>query len=197
MNRSAHENEPSDAELVRRAQRGLSAAFGTLVERYQERIYNTCYRMCHNHADAQDLTQSAFVRALEALDQFAGRSNFYTWLFRIAMNLTLSHRRQTLRRTATLLGAGGAARADEEQTAVSRGLEQAETEARVAGALALLDAEFRAAVILKDLEDMDYATIAEVLEVPVGTVKSRIHRGRLQLRELLSPERDTVDRARA
>lgn len=200
MNRTTHEHEPADAELVRRAQRGAPAAFAELVSRYQDRVYNTCYRMCHNQADALDLTQATFLRALESLGQYEARSSFYTWLFRIAVNLTISERRARQRRPAAALeqadpeGAGGgpAGRAAE----VSDRLEQCELRARVERALAQLDEEFRAAVILKDIEDMDYASIAEVLDVPVGTVKSRIHRGRLMLRELLKDERNSVGAAR-
>lgn len=201
VNRRAHEQEFSDAELVRRAQGGVSTAFAELVTRYQDRVFNTCYRMCHNHADALDLTQSTFLRALENLTAFEGRSSFYTWLFRIAVNLTMTHRRKKLRRPAQSLDqADGDQRcgpepvSSEDDDAVSRPAEQRELQVRVEWALAQLDYEFRAAVVLKDIEGMDYASIAEVLDVAVGTVKSRIHRGRAVLRDLLA-ERKTVDQA--
>ncbi len=199
MNRSAHEHEPSDAELVRQAQRGAPAAFAALVSRYQDRVFNTCYRMCPNHADALDLTQTTFLKAMEGLRQFQGRSAFYTWLFRIAVNLTMSHRREQKRPVHTLDAGGDGDPPREAQAArdtdVAEPVERAERRERVAAALAQLDAEFRAAVILKDIEDLDYATIAEILNVPVGTVKSRIFRGRMALRELLRDERTTVGRA--
>jgi RNA polymerase sigma-70 factor, ECF subfamily len=185
----------TDAELVRQAQEGASAAFAELMSRYQDRVFNTCYRMCHNHDDALDLTQTAFLQALQNLRRFRADANFYTWLFRIAVNLTISHRRTAGRRaTRSLDGSGndGQATAPEppgRSDAVSQPVEQRELQQKVECALAQLDDEFRAAVVLKDIEDMDYASIAEVLEVPVGTVKSRIHRGRLLLRELLRGER--------
>ena len=203
MNRTAHEHDLSDAELVQQAQGGVGSAFAELVSRYQDRVFNTCYRMCHNDADARDLTQSAFLKALEALPRFEQRSNFYTWLFRIAVNLTLSHRRSSARRPHLSLD-----RTDDDGHApltpaavdadsdVSGPVERRELEQRVAWALQQLDDEFRAAVVLKDIEDMDYASIAEILEVPVGTVKSRIHRGRLALRELLRDERTPVGQPR-
>lgn len=198
MNRSAHEHELSDAELVQCAQRGAASAFAELVSRYQDRVFNTCYRMCHNQADALDLTQATFMRALEALGRFQSRANFYTWLFRIAINLTMSHRRSVGRRAVRPLGdpAASARGLRTEPVAREPGAEQAaadrELRRRVEWALAQLDDEFRAAVVLKDIEDLDYAAIAEILAVPVGTVKSRIFRGRMQLRELLRDERMPV-----
>jgi RNA polymerase sigma-70 factor, ECF subfamily len=195
VNTSPQEPELTDAELVRQAQEGASAAFAELVSRYQNRVFNTCYRMCHNYDDALDLTQSAFFQALQNLRRFQARANFYTWLFRIAVNLTISHRRAAGRRATRSLDESGndgratgpAARGRAAE--VSQPVEQRELRQRVEWALAQLDDEFRAAVVLKDVEDMDYASIAEVLEVPVGTVKSRIHRGRVLLRELLRGER--------
>jgi RNA polymerase sigma-70 factor (ECF subfamily) len=200
VNRTAHENEPSDAELVRQAQRGVPAAFAELVARYQDRVFNTCYRMCHNHADALDLTQTTFLKALEGLRRFQGRSAFYTWLFRIAINLTISHRRARQHPVCSLDGAGGdcdppRAQPSARDTDASGPVEREERQRRVAWALAQLDDEFRAAVVLKDIEDLNYATIAEILDVPVGTVKSRIFRGRLLLRNLLRDERTAVGRA--
>ena len=189
------ESELTDAELVRRACAGAPAAFAELVARYQDRVFNTCYRMCHNYDDALDLTQSAFLRALQNLPRFRTQASFYTWLFRIAVNLTISHRRTVGRRATRALDAAG----DDGHATVPvppsrdgdvyRPAEQRELQQLIEWALAQLDDEFRAAVVLKDIEDMDYARIAEVLEVPVGTVKSRIHRGRLLLRELLRGER--------
>lgn len=200
MNRTAHEYELTDGDLVRRAQDGMPAAFTELVVRYQDRVFNTCYRMCHNHADALDLTQTTFLKALEGLTQFQSRANFYTWLFRIAVNLTITHRRSATRRSVRTLdeshhNSGSARPVSDHDANVSQPAEQRELQQRVARALAQLDEEFRAAVVLKDIEDMDYSTIAEILDVPVGTVKSRIHRGRLMLRDLLREETLNFDRA--
>jgi RNA polymerase sigma-70 factor (ECF subfamily) len=188
--------KPSDAELVSRAQRGDPAAFTELVERYQDRVYNTCYRMCHNHADALDLTQSAFLKALEALPRFEVRATFFTWLFRIAVNLTLSHRRARSRQPVFSLRWSDddneghpldlPARNDDDDPAEH--VARVELQQRIAAALGALDEEFRAAVVLRDVEELDYATIAEILGVPTGTVKSRIYRGRMMLRRLLEQE---------
>lgn len=195
MKRPAHQPKPDDADLVIRAQRGDPAAFEELVAEYQDRVYNTCYRMCHNHADALDLTQSAFLKAFEALPRFQARAGFFTWLFRIAVNLTLSHRRAQSRRPNLSLrhfedddGRMYEPPADPDASDPTRSVEQTEMVQRLEAALEQLDQEFRAAVVLRDVEGLDYAAIAEVLEVPVGTVKSRIHRGRLMLRELLEQQ---------
>jgi RNA polymerase sigma-70 factor (ECF subfamily) len=194
VKRNADQAGRSDAELVSRAQRGEPAAFAELVEKYQDRVYNTCYRMCHNQADALDLTQSTFLKALEALPRFEVRAKFYTWLFRIAVNLTLSHRRAQRRRPAlTLRQFDDDGRAFEPAAAhgasnPSAPTEQAELHQRLEAALQRLDEEFRVAVVLRDVEGLEYAAIAEILDVRVGTVKSRIHRGRLMLREFLERE---------
>ena len=189
-------DKPTDADLVLRAQRGEAAALSELVIRYQDRVYNTCYRMCRNHADALDLTQTTFVRALEALPRFEIRASFFTWLYRIAVNLTLSQRRAQRRPMLRLHGP------DEEdrplEPAAAEGdpaadVEQQELRERLEEALAQLDAEYRAAVILRDVEGLDYAAIAEILEVPTGTVKSRIFRGRMMLRELLEQKDRQLD----
>ena len=190
MNRAADQTKPSDAELISRAQGGDRTAFGELVVKYQDRVYNTCYRMCHNHADALDLTQTAFLKALEALPRFQARAGFFTWLFRIAVNLTLSHRRDQSRRPILSLQRNDDERpfepaASDQTDEPDRRAEQVELRRRLEAALEHLDDEYRAAVVLRDIERLDYAAIAEILEVPVGTVKSRIHRGRLMLRELL------------
>lgn len=200
MNRPAPEPDPIDAELVRRAQGGDPAAFAGLVSRYQDRVFNTCYRMCHHHADALDLTQAVFLRVLEALPRYRGTANFFTWVYRIAMNLLLTERRRQRRRPTLPLeptpGSPGTAEPAAHESDGAAVVRQQELAARVQWALDRLDDEFRAAVVLKDIEDLDYASIAEILGVPVGTVKSRIHRGRLLLRDLLDEERTAVDAAR-
>lgn len=180
------------------AQNGSADAFGELVRRYQDRVYNTCYRLCHDDDEALDLTQTTFLKALEALPRFEARSSFYTWLFRIAVNAALSARRGRRRRTAALDDTSEAARgwtsaANPRPPAVSATLERREEYEQVEAALAQLDPEFRVAIVLKDIEGLDYEAIAAILEVPVGTVKSRICRGRAMLRTMLLKEQAEVD----
>ena len=190
-----------DVALVERTRKGDMRAFGLLVAKYQDRIFNMVLRMCPQRAVAEELTQEAFLKALQRLGQFRGQSKFYTWLFRIAANLTISNRRRAGRvRFQSLNGpeefdgsqADGltAAQAAKRQAGPQAAAMAAETRQRIAQALEELDEEFRLVVILRDIEDMDYAEIAQVTDLPIGTVKSRIHRARCALRSKL---RDLVD----
>ncbi|HUS93132.1 MAG TPA: sigma-70 family RNA polymerase sigma factor [Phycisphaerae bacterium] len=186
-----------DAALVDQCRKGDMQAFGSLVAKYQDRIFNMVYRMCGRRADAEELTQEAFLKALERIAQFRGHSQFYTWLFRIAANLTISHRRRGGRVRFHSLGgpeefeqgqadALTAAMARRRDPGPEAAAMAAETNQRVMQALEELDDEFRLVVVLCDMEDMDYAQIADVLAVPVGTVKSRLHRARCMLKEKLA-----------
>lgn len=180
-----------DSLLVRRCQGGDLAAFDLLVGRYQDKVFNAVYRMTGHYEDARDLTQEAFLKALAGLDRFRGGSSFYTWIFRIAANAAISWRRKSGRVTAadlagtdaplpgTTVGAGSGP-AGPQQAA-----ETSEAAVEVQRALDKLDPEFRAALVLKDIEGCDYEEIAEILEVPLGTVKSRIHRARMEMRRHL------------
>jgi len=186
-----------DAALVEQCRRGDMLAFGSLVAKYQDRIFNLVFRMCGRRADAEELAQETFLKALERINQFRGHSQFYTWLFRIAANLTISHRRRGARvRFQSLSGpeeferdradamtAGEARRRSQPPDA---GAIAAETNRRVMDALEELADEFRLVVVLCDMEGMDYAQIAEVLALPIGTVKSRLHRARCELRDKLA-----------
>ena len=175
---SARASAVDDETLIRRCRQGDVEAFAPLVTKYRNRVLNVVYRLCGNQADAEELTQDAFCKAFEKLQLFRGGSQFYTWLFRIATNLAISHRRRAVRvKFHSLTGAddGNPGRADHltaeaaerrepgpEATAASN-----ETARRVHAALATLDEEFRMAVVLRDLEGMDYARVAEVMGVPV------------------------------
>lgn len=187
-----------DATLLEQCRRGDLSAVGPLIAKYQDRVYNTVWRLCGNAEDAADLTQEAFIKAMEAIGSFDGRSRFYTWVFRIAVNLALSHRRKMgRRRTVPLQGSkfaddengGGmpeawlpAAEPSPDEAALA-----GERQAAIAAALARLEEDQRSVVVLRDLEQFDYQQIAEILEIPVGTVKSKLHRARMALKELLGP----------
>jgi RNA polymerase sigma-70 factor (ECF subfamily) len=142
--------------------------------------------------DARDLVQDVFVKAYENLATFQGTSSLYTWLFRIAVNASLSHRRK--RRTVRVVRTGEGEDGDGSDGWPDRDLQDpagrllaAETEAAVQQALDSLDEEHRTVVVLRDVQHCDYREMAEILGVPAGTVKSRLHRARLLLRDKLQP----------
>jgi len=188
-----------DAVLVEQARSGDMSAFSRLVTKYQDRILNACWRICGNIDDAQDLTQEAFLHALEAIDSFRHRAGFYTWLFRIAMNLSISHRRKASRAIKlSLHGVDGQWRGDHQAARLvgrvspdpedpPTRLSEREHERLVVEGLDQLDDDHRAVIVMRDIESFNYQQIAEVLDVPVGTVKSRLHRARMELRCRLKP----------
>jgi RNA polymerase sigma-70 factor (ECF subfamily) len=185
-----------DAELVERVKSGHPEAFGELVLRYQDRLFNTCWRICGHMEDARDITQQAFLRAYEALPGFRHESGFYTWIYRVAVNLALSHRRSAARhRLASLDGSPQSGTQAENLTrdritaadAAERSADTADLQRAVAHALQELPEDDRAVLVLRDIEGFDYQEIAGILEVPTGTVKSRLHRARMALREAVAP----------
>ena len=194
-------NSQTDADLIRQVRAGDAASFGPLVTKYQDRVYNACWRICGHAEDARDLTQEAFIKAYESMDSFAGQSGFYTWLFRIAVNLSISHRRKASRRMTVSLGhepdpwsinrqAAGLTGGRDGDGDPAHHAGRAETHAQVVAALNELDVDQRAVVVLKDIEGLDYEQIATILSVPKGTVKSRLHRARMALREKLQDRLD-------
>jgi RNA polymerase sigma-70 factor (ECF subfamily) len=178
-----------DQSLIAECLQGNTAAFGVLVRRYQERLYHSVYRLLDNAEDAQDVVQEAFLSAYQSLDGFKGGSLFFTWLYRIAVNTAISlkrKRRVMVRMESGVNGEPGQEPADpSEDSRPERALEQAELGQRVRDALGRLSPEHRAVLILKDMEGQKYEAMAEILQVPIGTIRSRLHRARLELRELL------------
>lgn len=194
-----------DEALVERVRGGDTGAFGRLVCRYQDRVVNTCWRICGNIEDAQDLAQEAFLHALQAIGSFQKRSRFYTWLFRIAVNVSITHRRKRAKAvTLSLHGPDGEWRGDhqaaklvgrvsDEAATPPTKLSAQETEGRLLQGLEQLDDDHRAIVVLSDIEGMGYQQIAEILDLPIGTVKSRLHRARMELRDRLKAEVDGIE----
>jgi RNA polymerase sigma-70 factor (ECF subfamily) len=177
-----------DQGLIDACRRGQTEAFGMLVRRYQDRLYPTVLRLTGSAEDAHDLLQETFLRAYRKLSLFQGESSFYTWVYRIAVNLALSdrRRRKSARPAVDLSGRETFDPADDPaQTDPAGPLERAERDARVQDALSTLAPDHRAVVVLKDLDGLRYEEIAELLNIPVGTVRSRLHRARNELRLLL------------
>jgi RNA polymerase sigma-70 factor, ECF subfamily len=182
-----------DAALLDRCRKGERSAFGPLVARYGDRVLNAILRLCGNRDDAEELCQETFVRALESLGSFRQDSGFYTWLFRIAVNLTISHRRRGGRvKFHPLEGGQGDGDmslrdtlSDPAQADPGQQASDADVHRVVKKCLGELDEEFRCVVVLRDIEEMNYEQISDVLDIPVGTVKSRLYRARCLLREKL------------
>jgi RNA polymerase sigma-70 factor, ECF subfamily len=181
-----------DHQLIAECLRGDPLAFGVLVRHYQDRLFNTVYRMVGNAEDAQDVVQEAFLNAYQSLEGFKGDSLFFTWLYRIAVNTAISFKRK--QRVSLSLNPGrngepGIDPADVSQASrPGHSLEQAEQEHRIQQALNRLSTEHRAVLIMKDMEGQKYEAMAEILQVPIGTIRSRLHRARLELRELLEQD---------
>jgi RNA polymerase sigma-70 factor (ECF subfamily) len=178
-----------DHRLIADCLRGRTAAFGELVRRYQDRLYNTVYRLVGNAEDAHDVVQDAFLNAYQSLESFKGDSQFFTWLYRIAFNtaVSLKRKQRVVLRIESGHGEGGTQEPldPSESNRPGHALEQAEEERRLHEALQRLSAEHRAVLVLKDLEGLKYEEMAEALQVPIGTIRSRLHRARVELRELL------------
>ncbi len=180
-----------DHSLVKACRAGQTEAFGVLVRRHQDRLYSTILRLVGSPEDAQDVLQDAFIRAFEKLNQFHGESSFYTWIYRIAVNFALSgHRKRQNRRTAGLFRPGRngqlvepADRSRENDPTIA--VERVERETAIEAALAALGPEHRTVIILKDFDGRRYEEISDLLEIPVGTVRSRLHRARCELRDRL------------
>jgi len=177
-----------DASLIAATLAGDTAAFGRLVALYQDRLYNSLLRVLGSAEDAADIAQDAFVQAYTKLESFRGASAFYTWLYRMAFNLAMSHaRRQHM--VASLDGMKslvGDEPMDGQPTAEASVMQQERAEL-VHAALAELSLDYRQILVLREIECCRYDEIAEILDLPVGTVRSRLFRARLQLRDLLAP----------
>jgi RNA polymerase sigma-70 factor (ECF subfamily) len=183
-----------DHRLITQCLAGDPAAFGVLVRRHQDRLYNTVYRLVDNADDALDVVQDAFLNAYQSLGSFHGDAAFFTWLYRIAVNTAISLKRKQrvmVRIDGGRDGEGGIDPLDpSDLSRPGHALEQAEQEQRIQQALARLSPEHRAVLVMKDMEGHKYEAIAEVLDVPIGTVRSRLHRARLELREILERTED-------
>jgi RNA polymerase sigma-70 factor, ECF subfamily len=189
--------EQQTGVLVRRCLAGDSGAWEELVRLYNRRIYNLCYRFTNSPEDAQDLTQEVFIRVYRTMGSYnLEKGAFTTWLTTLARNLLVDHFRRTkqdrvtdsidagLRDEGDTLSLGD--RLEDTRPSADDRLASKETQRMVQAALGRISPDLREAVILRDLQDMDYKEIAQVLRVPEGTVKSRINRGRMELARLLS-----------
>ena len=194
----------TDQSLIEACLAGRREAFGQLVERYQHRLFHSLVHLLGSTEDAQDAAQDALILAFEKLGTFRGESQFYSWLFRIAYNSAVSSKRKpgsskrnpgsSKRKTGPMSvslearrDASGLEPADlNPSTEPSFGLDVSDRQRLVQQALGELSEEFREAIVLKEIEQMSYEEIAEVVGIPLGTVRSRIHRARMELRQKLA-----------
>ncbi|MCA9192854.1 MAG: sigma-70 family RNA polymerase sigma factor [Planctomycetales bacterium] len=165
---------------------GDPTAFDQLVNKYQRRLLGLLAHACNDRSLAEDITQDAFVRAYQKLHLFSGDAQFYAWLARIAFNLLASSKRKKrIENQASREGYDVVLDTVGQSQQPFEELELSEVQQQVRLAVSELDEDRRAVVLLKDFDGMDYDTIAEMLEIPVGTVRSRLHRARLELKEIL------------
>ena len=183
---------PDDHELVAAAQAGDRRALDALLRRHYDRVHAVCRRIAGSSRDADDAAQEAMISIVRGLPRFDGRAQFSTWVYRIATNAALDELRRRKRRPALHVVSDEREPAEPTDPLADREVTGVVDRMAIDAALDELPEEFRAAVVLRDVADLDYAEIATALGVPVGTVKSRIARGRGQLTALLG-NRDPAD----
>ena len=183
----------SDEELVKQTQEGHREAFSQLVTRYQDRVINIVAQRISDRESAYDIAQEVFIKAFRGLAGFKSQSGFYTWLYRIAINTTLSYRRK-VRRHKPMLSLDRPVGGNEESPKIEVADSQdspgdvvvrKEKVDAVRRAISALDDDFNEVIILRDLQGLSYEEIANILNCPVGSIKSRLHRARKRLLEVL------------
>lgn len=176
----------TDDELIERARNGDSEALDDLLRRHHTRLHAVCLRILGRRADADDAAQNALIAIVRGLPTFDGRSAFSTWAYRIATNAALDELRRRRRRPQPRLDPTEAtSRTPEPDPRAERALLAFENRELLERALAELPDDFRVAVVLRDVADLDYESIASILDVPIGTVRSRIARGRALLADAI------------
>jgi RNA polymerase sigma-70 factor (ECF subfamily) len=182
-----------DLQVIDRFKNGDASAFGEIVLKYQDKIYNLCRHMLGNAEDAEDAAQDVFLKAYQALPKFQPEASLYTWLYRIATNTCIDYKKKPI--FESLFGDSGEGeklihdRASDapspEKLYQSRQIGQA-----LEGCLGILSPKLRAIIILKEIEELPYEEIADTLEISMGTVKSRIARAREELQKLMKKFRE-------
>jgi len=197
--RSVPDQTP-DAELIQRVLQGDGNAYRPLVERYQNRIHAMVHGMVRDAEEARDITQNAFIKAYQSLDTFRIESSFYTWLYRIAMNLAIDHCRRGKRRKTTAYDEAVAARDDDgnllelhHTESPQRALSRKQLHERIFRALDELTDEQREVVLLREVEGLSYKEIADSMGIPEGTVMSRLFYARKRLQTILGDGKDGAE----
>jgi len=181
--------QSEDLELIDRSQAGDTEAFGELVTKYRGRIFSMVYAMVQNEDDAWDLAQDGLLKAWRSIQQFEGRSSFYTWLYRLTVNLAIDSLRRKGSRVQVELDDSIPSSLPTPRVNYQR----TEIREHLKAALAELSPEHRAVIVLKEIEDLQYQEIAEILNVSIGTVMSRLFYGRKKLQSILRPIYNEID----
>ncbi|MFP4248129.1 MAG: sigma-70 family RNA polymerase sigma factor [Armatimonadota bacterium] len=185
---------------MRASQEGDAEAFDRLVEAHYRSVYNTAYRMLRTPSAASDATQATFVRVWEALSSFRGDASFSTWLYRITMNVCLDELRRNKNKPLSLTVEDDDGEASRERDIPdfsdepASTAEQRQLQELVHEAIGRLSEDFRAVIVLYDIRGLSYQEIGDALEIPLGTVKSRLNRARQALREEIEPWAELFDR---
>ena len=186
-----------DDVLVQKCRQDDTEAMGRLIVKYQDRIFNVILKICANYDDAAELTQETFVKVIENIGTFKGKSSFYTWLFRIAVNLTLNYCKRrfklgtysleapVVQESEGVRGQLSAFLSDESAADPAVIAQQKETGQIVMHSLSKLDDDHRTIIVLRDIEGMSYEQISNILDLELGTVRSRLSRAREKLRQIL------------
>ena len=187
--------EFNERDMIERASRGDAAAFNRLMEQHERRMYAVALRMCGNREDAQDCLQEAMLRVYRAIGGFKGQSSFSIWVYRITMNTCLDELRRKKNRQSTsldsLLDMGWSP--SDDTNAPEKQAIRSELRRNLNRAIQELPEEMRSAVVLRDIQGFSYEEIAHMLEINVGTIKSRISRGREKLREKMKENAELFD----
>jgi RNA polymerase sigma-70 factor (ECF subfamily) len=177
---------PEETDLISRCQQGDQEALKGIFEKYQKKVYRIAYGVVRQREDALDVVQEVFIKLFRSIKNFKGRSQFYTYLYRMTMNTAIDHARKTGKQSMASLDEEGSFQpSDEPEKGPERILLQKELEERVKMAMEKLPAEQRAAIIFKDVEGLSYQEMAEAMGCSIGTVMSRLHYGRKRMQELL------------
>jgi RNA polymerase sigma-70 factor (ECF subfamily) len=190
-----------DADVAALAQRGREDAFRELVRRYERPVFSLIFRMVRDSATAEDLAQDTFIKVLNHIDKYRPEFKLSSWLFKIANNVAIDHLRRRQIATISMSGSPHAGTASEieatsfdvasdDESALDE-MESKELGSAIEKAIARLRPEYRSCILLRHVEDRSYEEIAATLDLPLGTVKTYIHRARQQLREALEPLRET------
>jgi len=199
LSRSGARSSRDDAALIRRCQRGDVEAMNELIQAYQKHVFNLAFRLSGNYDDAQDIAQEAFIRVFNSINSFRGEANFSTWIYRIVTNVFLDERKKqrvrdhgSLDEYLELEDSSVARQIEDPSPGPEASVEQRERNEVVGQAVLALPENQRVMIALYHFQGRSYEEIADIMQLPIGTVKSRLNRARLALKEKLGAARELL-----